>query len=374
MAATEEHPFWEGAEWCSVLPPDNIIVGDVVIQRSLVTVPPSIDVKDTTSSSSSVDIALVGVPFDGGVTNRPGARYGPREVRSSSVSFVRRTNQATGIAPFEYDLSIADVGDAFVSSPYELIGAHSEIEGFFEKMGDTTALSVGGDHSVTLPILRALSKRLKKEQMEDNNSVSSTNSSSPLSPPPLGLIHIDAHADTGDDYGGSRFHHGAPFKIAVDEKLIDPLRTIQIGIRGSLNHAEMWKFSHTSGMRVMYMEEFAAISNADVIEEIKRIVGSGPVYVSFDIDVLDPAYAPGTGTPEIGGMTSLQAQQLIRGLEGLDIVGGDVVEVSPPFDNTSGITSLAGAALLFELLCVVAPAAAKRKTIKQTGRQDEQTK
>ncbi|MCH7694067.1 MAG: arginase family protein, partial [Proteobacteria bacterium] len=170
----------------------------------------------------------------------------------------------------------------------------------------------------------------------------------------------DAHCDTGDDYLGSRFHHGAPFRRAVEEGLLDPRRTIQIGIRGTVNDPDVWKFSHDSGMRVVTMEEFHEMGIKGVIAEARRVAGDGPTYISFDVDGLDPAFAPGTGTPEIGGLTTFEAQMMIRGLRGLNLVGGDVVEVSPPFDP-SGNTALVGASLMFEILCMVADAVAARK-------------
>lgn len=288
---------------------------------------------------AGLDIGLIGVPFDGGVTNRPGARHGPREVRNQS-SLMRRINQATGVCPYEL-CRVADLGDAWVEKPFELEGAQAEIEGFYRRVAaaGVVPLSVGGDHSVTLPILRAIAADR-----------------------PLGLVHFDAHCDTGDDYLGSRFHHGAPFRRAAEEGLIDPKRTIQIGIRGPVNDREVWRFSHDSGMRVIYMEELYDHGIKAVIEEARRIAGDGPTYVSFDVDGLDPVYAPGTGTPEVGGFTTLEAQLMIRGLGGLDLVGGDVVEIAPPFDP-SGNTALVGASILFEILCVVAEATARRKAM-----------
>lgn len=279
-----------------------------------------------------VDIALIGVPFDGGVTNRTGTRHGPREVRNQS-SLMRTINQETGVAPFDL-CRVADIGDALPESPFELIQSHKSIEEFFNKVVEAGVMpvSAGGDHSITLPILRAVAK--------DG---------------PVALVHLDAHCDTGDDYLGSKFHHGSPFKIAAEEGLIDPKKTIQIGIRGTVNSADIWRFSHESGMRVIYMEEFYKLGIASVLDEVKRIVGDSPVYVTFDVDCLDPAFAPGTGTPEIGGMTSYEALQMIRGLAGLNIIGADVVEVSPPFDPT-GSTALVGATMMFELLCVAAQA------------------
>ena len=177
---------------------------------------------------------------------------------------------------------------------------------------------------------------------------------------PVGMVHIDAHCDTGSNYLGSNYHHGAPFARAVDEGLLDPRRTVQIGIRGGINDPDVWRVSHGSGMRVIYMPEVYEIGLEAVVAEARRVIGAGPTYVSFDIDSLDPAYAPGTGTPEIGGLTSLEAQLLIRGLRGLDLIGADVVEVSPPFDP-SGLTALTGASMMFELLCVLADAHAARR-------------
>ena len=280
----------------------------------------------------NVDIGLVGVPFDGGVTNRPGARHGPREIRNQS-SLMRRMHQSSGISP--HDLArVADVGDAWVQSPFHLENSLDEIAEFFIRLNEAsvTPLSAGGDHSITLPILRAIAKS-----------------------GPVGMVHFDAHCDTGDDYLGSKFHHGAPFRRAVEEGLLDPERTIQIGIRGSVNEPDIWQFSHDSGMRVIYMEEFYELGIKRVIDEARRVVGIGPTYISFDVDGLDPVYAPGTGTPEVGGFSSMEAQFMIRGLKGLNLIGGDVVEVAPPFDP-SGNTALVGATMMFEILCVLADA------------------
>ncbi len=283
-----------------------------------------------TNSLEEVDIGLVGIPFDGGVTNRPGARHGPREIRNQS-SLIRTINQSTGIAPHEL-CRIRDIGDAWVSSPYHLETSLDEIAQHFERIhtAGVIPLSAGGDHSVTLPIFRAIAK--------DN---------------PVGMVHFDAHCDTGDDYLGSKFHHGAPFRRAVEEGLLDPKRTVQIGIRGSVNMPDMWDFSHDTGMRVIYMEELHERGWKSVMDEAKEIVGDGRTYISFDVDGLDPVYAPGTGTPEIGGFTSAEAQFMIRALRGLNLVGGDVVEVAPAFDP-SGNTAMVGATILFEILCVVA--------------------
>lgn len=286
---------------------------------------------------AGVEIGMVGVPFDGGVTNRPGARHGPREVRMQSC-LLRKINQHTRTAPFEL-CRIADIGDVWAERPFALEDAHREIERGFVRIhqAGVVPLAIGGDHSITLPILRALAKDR-----------------------PLGLVQIDAHCDTGDDYLGSRYHHGASFRRAVEEGLIDPARSIQIGIRGPINDRDIWAFSHRSGMRVIYIDELVAMGFDAAIAEARRIAGDGPVHLSFDIDALDPAFAPGTGTPEIGGLSTREAQRLLRGLRGLDVVAADLVEVSPPFD-TGGVTALAAAGLMFEILCLLAEAAASRR-------------
>ncbi len=279
------------------------------------------------------DIGLIGVPFDGGVTHRAGTRHGPREVRNQS-SLLRPVNTATNQEPFSA-LRIRDLGDCWIERPFELTGAHAEIEAFYRQVvaAGVTPVSIGGDHSMTLPILRAVGAGR-----------------------PVGMVHIDAHGDTGDDYMGSRFHHGAPFRRAVEEGVLDPKRVIQIGLRGTSTVAgSLWAFSEESGMRVMPMDELHDRGWRWAVEEALRVVGSGPTYLSYDIDSLDPVYAPGTGTPEAGGMTTIEALRMVRGLRGIDFVGADLVEVSPPFD-VGNITSFNGASILFEILCVVAAA------------------
>jgi guanidinopropionase len=286
---------------------------------------------------TGVEIGLIGVPFDGGVTNRTGTRHGPREIRNQS-SLMRKINQASGIAPYEL-CAVADLGDAWVQRPFHLESSLDEIGGFFGRIHEAgvVPLTAGGDHSITLPILRALGRGR-----------------------PVGLVQFDAHCDTGSNYLGSNYHHGAPFARAVEEGVLDPRRTVQIGIRGGINDRDVWKFSHESGMRVIYMPEFHEMGLEAAIAEARRVVGDRPTYVSFDIDSLDPAYAPGTGTPEIGGFTSLEAQLMVRRLRGLNLIGADVVEVAPPFDP-SGLTALTGASIMFELLCVLADAVAARR-------------
>jgi guanidinopropionase len=281
---------------------------------------------------AETDIGLIGVPFDGGVTNRSGTRHGPRAVREQST-LLRRINAATGVTPFA-SARVRDLGDCWLEQPYALEGALEEIAAFYRLVvgAGVVPLSVGGDHSISLPILRAVAGAR-----------------------PVGMVHIDAHCDTGDDYLGSRFHHGAPFRRAVEEGLLDPARVIQIGIRGTTNDPDMWGFSTRSGMRVLPMDEFADRGWRFAAEEARRVAGSGPTYLSFDIDSLDPSQAPGTGTPEAGGITALEALRLLRALRGIDFVGGDLVEVSPPFD-VGGLTAFNGASMLFEILCLLVEA------------------
>ena len=288
-------------------------------------------------SLDDLDIALVGVPTDLGVTNRAGARHGPREIRNAS-SLSRTSNLAMGINPYEL-CRIADVGDVRFSNRYDLEKQVEEIESYFRQLSaaGVAPVTAGGDHSITYPIFKAIAADA-----------------------PIGMVHIDAHTDTWGEIWGSKFHHGAPFRLAVEEGLLDPERTIQIGIRGGQNFMDGIEFSQSSGMRVVFIEEFAERGVNAIIEEARRVVGDGPTYISFDVDGLDPVYAPGTGTPEIGGITTLEAQQLLRGLRGLNLVGGDVVEVAPPYDP-SGNTALVGASLMFDILCLVADSLSTRK-------------
>lgn len=277
-----------------------------------------------------LDIALVGVPFDGGVSNRPGARLGPREMRNQS-SLMRSIHHVTRQNPFT-QARIADIGDVRFPTIYDLERVSEDIAAHYRAIREAgvVPLSAGGDHSVTYPILRGLA-----------------------ADSPVGLIHIDAHTDTWDEFQGSKFHHGGPFRLACEDGLIDPQRTVQIGIRGAQNTAQGWGYSDATGMRVMFMEEVDALGIDRVVAEALRVVSDGPVYLSFDIDSVDPAFAPGTGTPEVGGLTSLQALQLIRGFRGLPLIGADIVEVAPAFDAT-GNTALLGATVMYEVLCLIA--------------------
>ena len=283
-----------------------------------------------------VDVGIIGVPFDGGVTNRPGARHGPRHLRDQSTLMGMVCHQ-TGVRP--HDLAnVADLGDVPIEGVYRLDDAIADIERHYDGIAaaGVLPLSAGGDHSITLPILRALASARGG---------------------PLGLVHFDAHCDTGPELFGHKHHHGGPFKVAVEDGALDPKRTIQIGIRGPAE--PLWGFSYESGMTVVHIEDLYAMGIPAVVERAREVVGDGPVYVSFDVDGLDPVFAPGTGTPEVGGFTTYEAQQMLRGLRGLDIVAGDVVEVSPPFDP-SGTTGLNGAQMLFEILCLLAETVGRR--------------
>ncbi|MCQ0988104.1 agmatinase [Jiella marina] len=272
---------------------------------------------------AGLDVALVGVPMDLGVTNRNGSRFGPRALRA--IERVGPYNHVLKTMP-THELAIADIGDVPFRSRFDVATSHEDIEAAASKIAATGVmpLFVGGDHSISLPILKALGAKR-----------------------PVGMIHIDAHCDTSGPYEGCKFHHGGPFRQAVLDGVLDPERTIQIGIRGSSEY--LWEFSYESGMTVIHAEEIADLGIAAVVEKARAVAGEGPVYVSFDIDSLDPAFAPGTGTPEIGGLSTREAQAILRGLGGLDMIGGDVVEVAPQYDATTN-TAHAGAQMLFELL------------------------
>ena len=289
------------------------------------------------SRLDDLDIAMVGVPFDSGVTNRPGARHAPREIRNMS-SLTRTIHHVSRLNPYEL-CRVGDVGDVRFTNVYHLDEAIQSIEAFYRKLhaAGVIPLSAGGDHSITYPIFKAIAAHH-----------------------PIGLIHVDAHTDTWDEFLGSNVHHGAPFRRAVEDGLLDPERTVQIGIRGAQTTTEGWDYSAEKGMRVIFIEEFVTAGVDAVIAETRRIIGEGPAYISFDVDCLDPAYAPGTGTPEVGGLTTREAQALLRGLRGLDLVGGDVVEVAPPFDP-GGNTALVAATMMYEILCLLAEAVASRK-------------
>ena len=275
---------------------------------------------------AGLDVALVGVPMDLGVTNRAGARFGPRAVRE--VERIGPYNHALAVAP-KGECNVADIGDVPLRSRFSLGDSIEDIAAFYARIqaAGVRPVSVGGDHSVTFPILKSLGAGR-----------------------PVGLVHIDAHCDTMGEIEGSKFHHGGPFRQAVLAGALDPERTIQIGIRGP---AEIfWGFSHESGMTVLHIEDVDRLGIAGVVEKARAVVGDGPTYISFDVDGLDPAFTPGTGTPEAGGLTPREAQAILHGLKGLDIIGGDVVEVAPQYDATSN-TAMVGAQMLFEIFSLV---------------------
>ena len=289
---------------------------------------------DYNEDLDGLDIALIGVPFDRGVVHRPGARFGPRAIRDMSMS-VGPYNHQTTVNPFAL-CKLADVGDVPLFG-FSLEKGIAVIEEYYHGMKDKgiATVSAGGDHSITHPILKALGRD-----------------------EPLGLIHFDAHCDTMGAFDGHKFHHGGPFRNAVLDGVLDPERTIQIGIRGAAE--PFWEFSYESGMTVIHIEDFVKMGVDATIAKAREVVGDGPTYISFDVDGLDPVYAPGTGTPESGGLTTRESQQILRGLRGLDIIGGDLVEVAPEYDATTN-TAQAGKQLMYEILCLTAENLASKK-------------
>ena len=286
----------------------------------------------TLPNLGGIDVAMIGVPMDLGVSNRAGARLGPRAVRS--VERMGPMDHVLGIGPFGM-VKVADVGDVPFRSRYSLESCHEDIEATFKTIvsAGVSPLAVGGDHSMTYPIMRAVGEKH-----------------------PLGMIHIDAHCDTSAPFEGSRFHHGGPFRQAVLDGVLDPDRVIQIGIRGGAEY--LWEFSYESGMTVIHANEVDDMGITAVIEKARAVIGNGPTYVSFDVDSLDPAFAPGTGTPEVGGLTPREALAILRGLRGANIVAADVVEVAPQYDGTSN-TAQCAAQVLFTELCLIAEARTK---------------
>jgi guanidinobutyrase len=283
----------------------------------------------TAASPDGLDAGFVGVPFDIGTSNRGGARFGPRQIRAESC-LIRPYNMATRAAPFDA-LQVADLGDVAINT-FHVGKSMAIIERAYDGIAATSCrpLTLGGDHTIVLPILRALGKKHG----------------------PLGVVHVDAHADVNDSMFGEKIAHGTPFRRLVEEGLVEGSRVVQIGLRGTGYTAEDFDWPRAQGFRVVPVEECWYRSLTPLMAEVREQLGSGPVYISFDIDGLDPAFAPGTGTPEIGGLTTVQGIEILRGCRGLDVVGGDLVEVSPPYDP-SGNTALTAANLLFEMLCVL---------------------
>ena len=280
-------------------------------------------------SSDGVDVGFIGIPLDVGTSNRPGTRFGPRAIRAESA-LIRPYNMGTGAAPFE-SLVVADLGDVAVNT-FDLKATVGIIEKEFDEILNTGCrpLSLGGDHTLVLPVLRAIAGRHG----------------------PVALVHVDAHADANDRMFGERIAHGTPIRRALEEGLIQPERSFQIGLRGSGYAPDDFAWAADEGVEVITADQLWHQSLAPLAIKLRDRIATAPTYVTFDIDSLDPAFAPGTGTPEVGGLTTVQALELIRGLRDVQVVGADVVEVSPIYD-VSGNTALLGANLLFELLCII---------------------
>ncbi len=278
------------------------------------------------ASLDNLDISLIGVPTDLGVTNRPGARFGPRALRA--IERIGLYNHVLDVLPSEHH-RIADIGDVTFRSRYDLEMVMDDIEAYFGRVREAgvRTLAAGGDHSITYPILRALG-----------------------SDEPVGLIHIDAHCDTMGEMDCTKFHHGGPFRYAVLDGVLDPDRCVQIGIRGPSEY--LWEFSYDSGMTVIHAEDVDRMGVEAVIAKAHEVVGDGATYVSLDVDGIDPAFTPGTGTPEVGGLTPREVQAILRGCQGVNVIGGDVVEVAPEYDPGS-VTAQVGAQMLFEILCLM---------------------
>ncbi len=281
------------------------------------------------ASPQGLDAAFIGIPLDIGTSLRSGTRFGPRQLRSESV-MIRPYNMATGAAPFD-SLSVADLGDVAINT-FNLLDTVRLIEAHYDRVLEhgVIPLTLGGDHTLTLPILRAMKKKYGK----------------------IGLVHVDAHADVNEHMFGEKIAHGTTFRRAVEEGLLDCDRVVQIGLRAQGYAADDFDWCREQGFRVVQAEECWHRSLTPLMAEVRERVGGGPVYLSYDIDSIDPAWAPGTGTPEIGGLTTIQALEIIRGCRGLELVGCDLVEVSPPYDTT-GNTALLGANLLYEMLWVL---------------------
>ena len=279
-------------------------------------------------NAKDLDVAFVGVPFDIGTSNRSGARFGPRQIRSESC-LIRPYNMATRAAPFD-SLQVADIGDVAINT-FNIEKSMAIIESAYVDIlaQNCKPLTMGGDHTIALPILRSIAKKYG----------------------PVGIVHVDAHADINDTMFGERIAHGTPFRRAIEEKLVDPKRMVQIGLRATGYAADDFDWPREQGVRVVPAEDCWYKSLKPLMSEVREQLGVGPVYITFDIDGLDPAYAAGTGTPEIGGLTIHQGLEIIRGCRGLEVVGGDLVEVAPAYDTT-GNTALTAANLLFEMLCV----------------------
>ena len=283
----------------------------------------------TQETAEGLDACFVGIPMDIGTSNRSGTRHGPRQIRAESC-MLRPYNMATGAAPFD-GLQVADIGDVAINT-FDLKKSVQIIEDAYDGIlaHDCMPLGLGGDHTLTLPILRAMKKKHG----------------------PVALVHVDAHADINDQMFGEEIAHGTPFRRAVDEGLLQNDKVFQIGLRGTGYEPQDFGWPRDQGFTVVTAEECWHKSMTPLMEQVRQTIGTQPCYLTYDIDSLDPAFAPGTGTVEIGGLSTWQALEIVRGCKGLNLVGGDLVEVSPPYDP-SGNTALIGANLLYEMLCVL---------------------
>lgn len=283
----------------------------------------------TQATTEGLDVAFIGIPMDHGTSNRSGTRLGPRQIRDES-RMLRPYNMATGAAPFDH-LQVADIGDVPINT-FDLKKTVDIITDYYDGVlaRGVIPLTMGGDHTLTWPILRAIRKKHG----------------------PVALIHIDAHADINDTMFGEKVAHGCPFRRAWEEDCLINGKVFQIGLRGTGYAAEDFNWARDKGWTVVQAEACWHRSLVPLMDKVRRVIGDAPVYLTYDIDSLDPAFAPGTGTVEPGGLSTWQAFEIIRGAAGLNLIGGDLVEVSPPYDP-SGNTALIGANLLYEMLCAL---------------------
>ena len=294
-------------------------------------------VREGDAEFANVDMGIIGVPWDVGTTNRPGTRHGPRQLRDFST-MIRAVNSATKVSPF-YSVNCADLGDV-PPNPIDVMDGMERITTFYKRIKQTgiVPMTAGGDHLLSLPVLRAMA-----------------------ADGPVGLIQFDSHSDLFDSYfDGNKFTHGTPFRRAIEEGLVDPKRFVQIGIRGTAYNFEDIEWGEAQGVRIIRIEELFDRGIKDVMREAREIVGDGATYCTYDIDFIDPTFAPGTGTPEVGGPNAFQAQQVVRELEGVNLIGADLVEVSPPFDQQGG-TAWLGVSIMFELMCMLSQSIDRRR-------------
>jgi len=279
------------------------------------------------TDARGLDACFVGIGLDIGTSHRPGTRFGPRQIRQESA-MIRPYNMKMQISPFDH-LQVADIGDVPINT-FNLEKSVEIIEQFYDGILQHNAVpfTLGGDHTLVLPVIRSMAKKHG----------------------PVGIVHVDAHADINEHMFGEKIAHGTPFRRMVEEGLVNPEKVIQIGLRATGYELDDFDWSRKQGFRVVQAEDIWYQSLAPLMKEVREQMQDYPVYISFDIDSFDPAYAPGTGTAEPGGLTSHQGLEIVRGAYGLNIIGADLVEVSPPYD-TSGNTAVLGANILYEMLC-----------------------